>query len=170
MNLSDIILIAIGLAMDCFAVSIACGMVMKKITFLSLLLTFSGGIVFGQNNLTILELNKALGRGINMGNMFEAPSEGEWGNPFKDDYFQKISAMGFSHVRIPVLWDVPARASQTAPYTINSTFLGRIKQVVDNAITNKLQVVINMHHHEGLFANPATDKAKFLAQWTQIAE
>jgi manganese efflux pump family protein len=29
MNLSDIILIAIGLAMDCFAVSIACGIAMK---------------------------------------------------------------------------------------------------------------------------------------------
>jgi putative Mn2+ efflux pump MntP len=31
MLLSDIILIAIGLAMDCFAVSIACGMAMKKV-------------------------------------------------------------------------------------------------------------------------------------------
>ena len=30
MNISDIILIAIGLAMDCFAVSIACGMALKK--------------------------------------------------------------------------------------------------------------------------------------------
>ncbi|MCX6309024.1 MAG: manganese efflux pump, partial [Bacteroidia bacterium] len=29
MNLSDIILIAIGLAMDCFAVSIACGIALK---------------------------------------------------------------------------------------------------------------------------------------------
>jgi len=33
MNLSDIILIAIGLAMDCFAVSIACGIVMKPFRF-----------------------------------------------------------------------------------------------------------------------------------------
>ncbi|MCK9310722.1 MAG: manganese efflux pump MntP family protein [Bacteroidales bacterium] len=31
MNILDIILLAIGLAMDCFAVSIACGMYMKKI-------------------------------------------------------------------------------------------------------------------------------------------
>jgi len=30
MNISDIILIAIGLAMDCFAVSISCGMTLKK--------------------------------------------------------------------------------------------------------------------------------------------
>jgi len=33
MNLSDIILIAIGLAMDCFAVSIACGIAMKPFRF-----------------------------------------------------------------------------------------------------------------------------------------
>ncbi|MDD4922307.1 MAG: manganese efflux pump MntP family protein [Bacteroidales bacterium] len=33
MKLLDIILIAIGLAMDCFVVSIACGMAMKKIKF-----------------------------------------------------------------------------------------------------------------------------------------
>jgi manganese efflux pump family protein len=31
MNLLDIILIAVGLAMDCFAVSIACGIIMKKL-------------------------------------------------------------------------------------------------------------------------------------------
>lgn len=30
MNISDLILIAIGLSMDCFAVSIACGMILKK--------------------------------------------------------------------------------------------------------------------------------------------
>lgn len=33
MNITEIILLAIGLAMDCFAVAIACGMAMKKITF-----------------------------------------------------------------------------------------------------------------------------------------
>jgi manganese efflux pump family protein len=33
MNLFDIILIAIGLSMDCFAVSIACGITMKKLNF-----------------------------------------------------------------------------------------------------------------------------------------
>jgi len=33
MNLSDIILIAIGLAMDCFAVSIACGIAMKPFRY-----------------------------------------------------------------------------------------------------------------------------------------
>jgi len=44
MNISDIILIAIGLAMDCFAVSIACGIAMKKITFWP---TFRLAFLFG---------------------------------------------------------------------------------------------------------------------------
>ncbi len=135
-----------------------------------LILLLIANICLSQSTLSIFDLNKALGRGINMGNMFEAPSEGDWGNPYKEDYFQKNSSLGFNHVRIPILWDVAARASQLSPYTINPTFLARIKSVVDNAIANKLYVVINMHHHEGIFVNPESEKAKFLAQWAQIAE
>lgn len=125
--------------------------------------------VFAQNTLTIQELNKQLGKGVNMGNMFEAPSETEWGNPFKDDYFDKIAKLGFNHVRIPIRWDIPSRALQTEPYTINAAFLERIKFVIDKAISNKLYVVINMHHHEELFATPEKAKARFLSQWSQIA-
>jgi endoglucanase len=117
----------------------------------------------------IHDLNKKLGKGINMGNMFEAPSETEWGNPFKEDYFKRISSLGFNHVRIPIRWDEPARCQQTEPYTINSAFLERIKTVVDLAKKENLLVIINMHHHEAIFANPDAQKAKFLSQWTQIA-
>jgi len=117
----------------------------------------------------IHDLNKKLGKGINMGNMFEAPSETEWGNPFKDDYFKRISSLGFNHVRIPIRWDVPARCQQTEPFTINATFLERIKTVVDLAKKENLLVIINMHHHEAIFANPDAQKAKFLSQWTQIS-
>ncbi|MCF8323977.1 MAG: cellulase family glycosylhydrolase [Leadbetterella sp.] len=117
----------------------------------------------------IHDLNKKLGKGINMGNMFEAPSETEWGNPFKDDYFTRIKSQGFNHVRIPIRWDVAARCQQTEPFTINANFLERIKTVVDLAKKENLLVIINMHHHEALFANPDAQKAKFLSQWTQIA-
>jgi endoglucanase len=141
----------------------------KKLIYILILLILRQ-ITFAQTTLNIVELNKKLGRGINMGNMFEAPSEGEWGNPYKDDYFQKIATLGLNHVRIPIRWDVPARTLQAAPYSIDATFLARIKSVIDNAIANKLMVIINMHHHEGIFASPVTDKEKFLAQWTQIAE
>ncbi len=117
----------------------------------------------------IHDLNKKLGKGINMGNMFEAPSETEWGNPFKDDYFKRISSLGFNHVRIPIRWDVPARCQQNEPYTINATFLERIKTVVDLAKKENLLVIINMHHHDAIFVNPDAQKAKFISQWNQIA-
>jgi endoglucanase len=39
----------------------------------------------------------------------------------------------------------------TPPYTITPSFLNRIKEVVDNALANKLHAIINMHHHEALF-------------------
>lgn len=118
----------------------------------------------------IFDLNKQLGRGINMGNMFEAPTETEWGNPFRDDYFQRIASLGFNHVRIPVRWDTPARTQQTEPYTINRQFLERIKYVVDKALAERLIVVLNMHHHEALFSTPDAVKPRFLSQWKQIAE
>lgn len=143
-------------------------MKINKLLILIVFLNFSQQLLHAQN-LSIQDLNKNLGRGINMGNMFEAPNETEWGNPFKDDYFERIAQLGFNHVRIPIRWDVAARASQTEPYTINPVFLARIKYVIDKAITSKLYVVINMHHHEELFANPEKTKPRFLSQWEQIA-
>jgi endoglucanase len=114
-------------------------------------------------------INERLGRGVNMGNCFEAPSETEWGNPWKPEYFRVMASLGFKHVRIPIRWEPAARSMLTAPYTINSAFLNRIKQVVDTARKYKLHAIINMHHHDSLFANPDKQKARFLLQWSQIA-
>ncbi|MCU0339864.1 MAG: cellulase family glycosylhydrolase [Spirosomaceae bacterium] len=119
--------------------------------------------------LSVAELNKKLGRGINMGNMFEAPTETAWGNAFKDDYFKRIASLGFNHVRVPIRWDTPERTMLNAPYTLNATFLNRIKTVVDLARQENLMVIINMHHHDDLFINPDANKARFLSQWEQIA-
>ena len=118
---------------------------------------------------TAHEINEKLGRGVNLGNMFEAPSEEAWGNPFRDDYFQRIAALGFDHVRIPVTWDIPSRAQQTPPFTLAPAFLQRIKDVTDLALSAGLMVIINMHHHDQLFAKPEESKARFLSQWTQLS-
>lgn len=139
-----------------------------KVSFTLLLLI----TLINQNsaqNLTVFEINKKLGKGINMGNMFEAPTETAWGNPFQNDYFKRISELGFNSVRVPIRWDVPDRASQTSPYMVNPVFLARIKTIVDNAIANKLYVIINMHHHEEIFTDPEKVKPRFLSQWEQIA-
>jgi len=110
-----------------------------------------------------------LGRGINLGNMFEAPSETAWGNPFKEEYISKIAEQGFKHIRMPIRWDVAERTQLTAPYTVNPAFLARVKSVVDLAISKNMNVIINMHHHDEIFVNPGAVKPRFLSQWTQIA-
>ncbi len=135
-----------------------------KITVLFILLSL---FTIAQNREHAYEVNQRLGRGINYGNMFEAPTETEWGNPWKPEYAKIISDLGFSHIRIPIRWET--RTSANSPYTINSTFLNRIKQVVDSALNNGLHAVINMHHHDALFDNPDGQKVRFLAQWKQIS-
>lgn len=57
-----------------------------------------------------------------------------------------------------------------APYTIDATFLDKIKQVVDTALKYELHIIINMHHHEQLHADPVGQKERFLSQWYQIAD
>lgn len=126
--------------------------------------------VFAQNRDHAFEINDKLGRGINYGNMFEAPTETGWGNPWQPEYAKMIADLGFNHVRIPIRWEPEARSSSTPPYTIEATFLNRIKEVVDSALNNGLMAIINMHHHEALFEDPDGQKARFLAQWEQISE
>lgn len=138
---------------------------MKIITILLIFFSFYG---FAQT--PAFEFNKKLGVGVNMGNMFEAPTETDWGNPWKPEYFGIISQMGFKHVRIPIRWEPAARSSATPPYLITPTFLARIKQVVDDALKNKLIVVINMHHHDALLTDISGQRERFLSQWTQISE
>lgn len=140
----------------------------KLITFVFTL--FILVTAFAQERKKAFEINERLGRGINMGNAFEAPSETAWSNPWKPEYFRIMSELGFTHVRVPIRWEPADRSMSTAPYTIYPTFLNRIKQVVDTALKYKLHIIINMHHHDALFENVAGQKARFLAQWRQIGE
>lgn len=118
------------------------------------------------------DMNEKLGHGINLGNMYEDNfSTNEAGNPWnplKDEYFNTISNLGFKHIRIPIRWET--RSNETAPYKINEKFLQHIKSKVDKAIEKNMYVIINMHHHEKLLADPYGQQSRFLAQWEQIAE
>ena len=142
---------------------------MKKILF-SLFIFSLTLPLFSQGHRHAFEINEKLGRGVNIGNTFEAPSETGWGNSWDQSYIKIIADLGFSHIRLPVRWEVPERSMETAPYTISATFLERIKGIVDEAIRNDLHIIINMHHHEALYDNPAGQKARFLSQWQQIAD
>ena len=140
----------------------------KKVWTIAFTLLLFVSFSWGQER-ALFEFNRSLGKGVNLGNVFEAPDEQAWGNPFKNEFIPKIKEAGFDHVRVPIRWDTQARCLLQSPYTITPAFLERIKLVVDLALQNKLKVIINMHHHDDIFVNPAQVKPRFLAQWQQIA-
>ena len=112
--------------------------------------------------------------GWNLGNTLEPPcGEGCWSPAATQAMINSVAAAGFNTIRIPVAWD--SHANQTAPYTINGSWLNRVKQVVDWSLAADLTVVINTHWDGGWFesnigttVNP-TINAKMNSYWTQIA-
>ena len=119
----------------------------------------------------------AIGRGVNFGNMLEAPTEGAWGLTVTDDFIDKASAAGFASVRLPVRWS--NHASAEAPFTIDAVFMARVESVIDKLLAKGLVVVLNMHHYRQLdgdrldpgeltVADAAVD-VRFLMLWEQIA-
>jgi endoglucanase len=113
------------------------------------------------------EQNKLLGRGINMGNALEAPNEGEWGVTLKSEYFQVIKQAGFNSVRIPCRWS--AHAAVDSPYTIDPYFMNRVDWAIGKARSNGLAVVLNIHHYEEIYEQPAQHKKRWLGIWKQLA-
>jgi endoglucanase len=71
-------------------------------------------------------------------------------------------------VRIPVRWS--AHAGEAPPYKIDEKFLERVDWAVDQALKQKLLVVLNMHHYDGMLTDPAKHRERFIALWKQIAE
>ena len=70
-------------------------------TLFSVIFLLTSLLLTAQTREKAFEINSQLGRGINFGNIFEAPSETAWGNPWKPQYPQIIADLGFNHVRIP---------------------------------------------------------------------
>lgn len=116
---------------------------------------------------TIVDANKKLGRGINLGNALEAPQEGEWGVRLKAEYFAAIKKAGFDSVRLPVKWS--AHAATEVPNTIEPAFAERVDWAIDQALANKLNIVVNVHHYGEMDSNPAEHLPRLLGLWEQIA-
>lgn len=106
-------------------------------------------------------------RCINMGNALDAPTEGAWGHTIDAASFPRIAAVGFDTVRIPVRWS--AHTSGAPDYRIDEAFFARVTEVINQALSSDLKVILNIHHFEGLNADPEGHFDQFLALWSQIA-
>jgi endoglucanase len=111
--------------------------------------------------------NTRLGRGINLGNALEAPKEGDWGVTLKAEYFKTIKEAGFDTVRLPVRWS--AHAAAEAPYTIEPKFAERVDWAVDQALANKLNVIVDFHNYDEMNTEPDAHLARLTGLWEQIA-
>ena len=108
-----------------------------------------------------------VGRCVNMANHLESPNEGDWGRKVGDDDFATIAAAGFNTVRIPIRWT--GHAGKRAPFTIDPLFLARVNRLIDLALAAKLNVIIDDHNYDALFADPAAERDRLAGIWRQIA-
>jgi endoglucanase len=115
----------------------------------------------------IHDINKKLGRGINLGNALDAPREGAWGVTLKAGYFKAIKDAGFETVRLPVKWS--AHAENKPPFTIDPKFAERVDWAIDQALANKLNIIINVHHYDELNTAPDEHLPRLKAIREQIA-
>ncbi|WP_157665242.1 cellulase family glycosylhydrolase [Mariniblastus fucicola] len=106
-------------------------------------------------------------RGVNFGNMLEAPNEGAWGLSVEERFFDLVVESGMDHIRLPISWT--HHTSQTAPYAIDETFFSRVDWCVDQAVSRGLKIIVNVHHYDELNANPVTETPRAIAMWEQIA-
>lgn len=115
----------------------------------------------------------AMQPGYNIGNTLDAiPTETSWGNPLiNQQYLQKIKSLGYKSIRLPVTWS--GHEGAAPDYTIDPTWMARVKQVIDWARADGLVVVVNVHHDSWQWiTNMPTDptvRPHYDAIWTQIA-
>src|SRR5207344_216756 len=121
---------------------------------------------------------KMMSPGWNLGNSFDAsPNETSFGNPTPNQtLINAVHAAGFNTLRIPVTWTSHIGAAPS--YTIDSTWMNKVKQTAQWAVSAGMYVFVNTHHESDgnmgwvTFPQPsaaAAVAAEVTAVWTQIA-
>jgi endoglucanase len=120
---------------------------------------------------------RSLGRGINMGNMLEAPREGDWGVKLEPEYADKVAGL-FTTVRLPVRWS--NHAAPTVDAKIDEAFARRVDQAVDMFLAKGMYVILDLHHYTQIHGDaphpnefkvdPSVMDQRLVNLWKQIAE
>jgi endoglucanase len=113
------------------------------------------------------EINRRLGRGINLGNALDAPAGPGTRLRLEQRHFDLIAAAGFDTVRLPVRWS--AYVAPEPPCAIAPQILARVDWALDAAAARGLNVVLDLHHYDRLYDDPERHTELFLALWRQIA-
>lgn len=93
--------------------------------------------------LSSVEMASKLTIGWNLGNTLDANSETGWGMPMTTKaMIDAVAAAGFKTIRIPVSWHYHVNSD----YQIDTTWMARVKTIVDWALENDMYVILNVHH------------------------
>lgn len=114
--------------------------------------------------------NRALGKGVNFGNLLDAsPNEGSWTGGFvtQESHFDLAKSAGFDSIRIPIRFS--AHALKRSPYTLDEEFMQRVDRIVGWGLARGFRIVIDMHHYEEIHQSPGSHRKRFIAIWEQIA-
>ena len=147
-----------------------------------------------REGLTAVEATRLMGNGINLGNTMEACDstrgrysdsplvyETAWGQPVTtQEMLTGMKAAGFDTVRVPVAWMTNATRMpfDMKDYTLDESYLARVKEIVDYARNAGMYVIINDHWDGGwwgMFGSETPETAAFAMEayqgmWRQIAE
>jgi endoglucanase len=157
----------------------------NKLALLSIIFLITGYFFYSNaagimRDITSMQLVADMKVGWDLGNTLDAYSstatglntETCWGNPkTTKSMIDALKAKGFKTIRIPVTWK--GHFGSSPSYTIDSTWLNRVQEVVDYAIDDSMYVILNSHHDEWVTLTSSTQTAvtaEIQALWGQIAK
>jgi endoglucanase len=141
---------------------------MRSLAF-SLISTVMGILLFAQaqgasaQGVDAFEQNKRLGRGVNVlgyDPIWKDRSRGR----FQAEYFRLIHEAGFNHVRINL------HPFRDCGNTITDSYFQTLDSAVEQALANKLMVIVDFHEFTAMARDPNGLRDRFLAMWTQISQ
>jgi len=138
---------------------------MKKIASIGLLIAALPTLTIQASAKTIEAFD--MQRCVNMGNSFDSPRDEPWGAPVNPEHFILIKEKGFDTVRIPVRWS--DYTSGAPDFNIETAFASQVSVIVDAALSQDLNVILNVHHFEEIMDDPDGQSEKLLAIWKQVA-
>lgn len=163
--------------------SVVAAAVVTAVTSMVSVLNVSAEEIPGSQNttmrdITVSDLVKDMGIGINLGNTFEAINswtadptvsdfETAWGSPIvTKEMIQGYADAGFGVLRVPVAWSNMMEDDGT--YTINADYLARVKEVINWALDSDLYVIMNIHWDGGWWSNFPKEKEECMKKYTRI--
>ena len=131
---------------------------MKKLLFLFGVLCFTKAI----SQTSPADMVLRMGRGLNLGNVLSAPSEGNWSPAAEQQYFIDVATEGFTNVRIPIdfygnrttgdtsIYSDQAGTSASyngspSDYVVNASYLDRLEEVINWGLDQGLVITLDFH-------------------------